>query len=213
MRKIIRGLLVAAAAVASALAYSGLPERVPVHWNLSGEVDRYGSRTEALLLMPLMMLAVWGLMRLLPRIDPLRANYAKFAGTYELLIDAILAMLFLIHVGILLGASGAPDSVTIVVRLAVGAMFVVLGNVMPRTRQNWFIGVRTPWTLASARVWEKTHRVGGYAFVVLGILVLLTAPLAPQVGMPFLTAGIVVVALGTVVYSYLEWRKEQANGA
>lgn len=208
MRRMIRALLVAAAAAASVAAWSRLPERVPIHWGISGEVDRYGSRTEALFIMPLTMLAVWGLMRLLPRIDPLRANYAKFAGTYEVVIDTVLAMMLVVHLAVLLGASGAPASVTIVVRFAVGAMLIVLGNVMPRTRQNWFIGVRTPWTLASARVWEKTHRLAGYMFVGLGLLVIATVPLAPQIGMPLLAGGMIVVALCTVAYSYLEWRKE-----
>lgn len=208
MRRIIRILMIAAAALASAVAWSGMPDLVPLHWNWRGEVDRYGSRTVALVLMPMIMLGVWALMRLLPRIDPFRENYAKFAGTYELLIDTVLAMMLVIHVAVLLGAGGAPDSVTLVVRLAIGAVLIVLGNVMPRTRQNWFVGVRTPWTLASPRVWEKTHRLAGYLLVGVGVLVIATIPLAPQVGMPILAGGVGLVAISTVVYSYLEWRKE-----
>ena len=211
MRRLIRIMMVLVAVGTSLVAYTGLPERVPVHWNLSGEVDRYGSRSEALFMMPLLMLAIWAILRFLPRIDPLRANYAKFAGSYEVIIDSLLAMMLVIHIAIVLGASGAPDSVTMIVRAAIGAMFIVLGNVMPRTRQNWFVGVRTPWTLASARVWDRTHRVAGYLFVALGLIVILTIPLAPQIGMPILAAGVATVALVSVVYSYLEWRKEKAS--
>lgn len=211
MRRLIRALMVLTALVGSAIAYTGLPERVPVHWNLSGEADRYGSRLELLFITPAMMIGVWAMLRFLPRIDPLRANYAKFAGTYEVLIDAVLALMLVTHIIALLGASGAPATVTIVARVAVGVMFIVMGNVMPRTRQNWFVGVRTPWTLSSPRVWERTHRVAGYMFVGLGVLVLATIPLAPQVGIPVLVAGVVAVALGSVVYSYLEWRKERAG--
>jgi len=206
-------MMVLVAVGTSLVAYTGLPERVPVHWNLSGEVDRYGSRSEALFMMPLLMLAIWAILRFLPRIDPLRANYAKFAGSYEVIIDSLLAMMLVIHIAIVLGASGAPDSVTMIVRAAIGAMFIVLGNVMPRTRQNWFVGVRTPWTLASARVWDRTHRVAGYLFVALGLIVILTIPLAPQIGIPILAAGVAVVAMGSVIYSYLEWRKEKREGA
>lgn len=213
MRKVIRILMVLVAAGASLIAYTGLPERVPVHWNISGEVDRYGSRFAVLVLVPLTMLFMWGLLRFLPRIDPLRANYARFAGTYEIIIDSVMAMMLVIHLAVLLGASGAPDSVTLVVRAAVGAMFIVMGNVMPRTRQNWFVGVRTPWTLASERVWERTHRLAGYLFVALGVVVILTIPLAPQIGIPILAAGVAAVAAASVVYSYLEWRKEKRHAA
>lgn len=195
---------------ASVAMYAGLPEQVPVHWDLRGQVDGYGSRFAVLFLTPLIMVAVWGLLRFLPRIDPHRANYARFAGTYEVIIDSVMAMMLVIHLAILLGASGAPDSVPLVVRAAVGAMFIVMGNVMPRTRQNWFVGVRTPWTLASARVWERTHRFAGYMFVALGVVVILTIPLAPQIGIPILAAGLAIVGFGAVIYSYVEWRKEKA---
>jgi uncharacterized membrane protein len=211
MRRLIRIFMVLVAVGASLVMYAGLPEQVPVHWNIRGEVDRYGARHEALFLIPLIMLATWGMLRFLPRIDPLRANYARFAGTYEVIIDSILAMMLVIHLAILLGASGAPDSVSLVVRAAIGAMFIVMGNVMPRTRQNWFVGVRTPWTLASERVWDRTHRLAGYLFVALGVIVILTIPLAPQIGIPVLAAGVAIVGLGSVVYSYLEWRKEKSG--
>ncbi|HUF66671.1 MAG TPA: SdpI family protein [Gemmatimonadaceae bacterium] len=210
MRRLIRIFMVLVAVGASLVMYTGLPEQVPVHWNIRGEVDGYGSRFAVLFLSPLMMIGVWTLLRFLPRIDPLRANYARFAGTYEVIIDSVMAMMLVIHLAILLGASGAPDSVSLVVRAAIGAMFIVMGNVMPRTRQNWFVGVRTPWTLASERVWERTHRLAGYLFVALGLVIILTTPLAPQIGMPILAAGVATVALVSVIYSYLEWRKEKA---
>lgn len=210
MRRLIRIFMVLVAVGASLVMYTGLPEHVPVHWNIRGEVDGYGSRFAVLFLSPLMMIGVWALLRFLPRIDPLRANYARFAGTYEVIIDSVMAMMLVIHLAILFGAGGAPDSVSLVVRAAIGAMFIVMGNVMPRTRQNWFVGVRTPWTLASARVWERTHRLAGYLFVALGVIVILTIPLPPHLGIPVLAAGVAIVGFGSVIYSYLEWRKEKA---
>lgn len=209
MRRLIRILMVASAGAASLFAYTRLPERVPTHWNIRGEPDRYGGPAAALLLIPIMMLAVWGLMRVLPKIDPFRDNYAKFAGTYELIIDLVMGMMLVMHFAILLGAGGAPDTIAVAVRAGMGVMFIILGNILPRTRRNWFVGVRTPWTIADARVWEKTHRVAGYGFVILGVLILLTIPLAPQIGIPVLVAGVAVVGLGSVVYSFLVWRREQ----
>jgi uncharacterized membrane protein len=210
MRRAIRFLMVAAAALASVVVYTRLPERVAVHWNYRLEPDRYGSPLEAVLVMPLVMLFVWGLLRFLPKIDPHRANYEKFRGTYDTMIDALLALFFVIHVAILLGAAGAPGSMEVLIRLAIGALFIILGNIMPRTRQNWFVGVRTPWTLANARVWEKTHRVAGYLFVGLGVVTILTIPLGSHVGVPAMAAGVAIAALGSFIYSYFAWRKEQA---
>lgn len=210
MRRLIRILMVATAALASAVAYSRLPEQVATHWNIRGEPDRYGGPMEALLVIPIVMLAVWGLLRVLPKIDPFRDNYAKFAGTYELVIDLVLGMMLVMHIAVLLGAGGAPQTVASVVRAGMGVMFIMLGNILPRTRQNWFVGVRTPWTLSNPRVWERTHRVAGYGFVALGFLVLLTIPFAPQVGIPVLVAGLAAVGLGSVVYSFFAWRAERA---
>jgi uncharacterized membrane protein len=85
----------------------------------------------------------------------------------------------------------------------------LIGNLLPRARPNWFIGIRTPWTLSSDRVWEKTHRVGGRAFVAGGLAILIAALVAPQWAHYVLVAVVVVCSLGAVLYSYIAWRREQ----
>ena len=89
-----------------------------------------------------------------------------------------------------------------------GVTFVVIGNLIPRARPNWFVGIRTPWTLSSDRVWEKTHRIGGYAFVVMGILVALGGLFGTVLVMPWMGGVIGAIVLGLVIYSYVEWRRE-----
>ncbi|HEU4631068.1 MAG TPA: SdpI family protein [Gemmatimonadaceae bacterium] len=209
MRKWYPIAIVAAAAVASALAWARLPDRVPVHWNAAGAVDRYGSRLEGVLLMPLVMLGVALLIPLLPRIDPRGGNYARFAPTYHLVMNATLTFMLVVHLAILAAALGARIDVARVVPVAIGALLVVLGNVLPRTRPNWMFGIRTPWTLSNDRVWERTHRVGGYLLLGAGLVVALAGLLLPgERGMAVLVATVLAVALGTVVYSYVAWRQE-----
>lgn len=209
MRKWYPALVVAAAVVASALAYTRLPERVPVHWNAAGEVDRYGSRLEGVLVMPIVMLGIALLVPALPKIDPRGRNYEKFAPTYHLVMNATLTFMLLVHVAILAATMGARIDVGRVVPIGVGALLIVLGNVLPRTRPNWMFGIRTPWTLSNDRVWERTHRVGGYLMLGAGLVIALAGLLLPGTrGIAVLVAAVLVAALGSIVYSYVAWRQE-----
>lgn len=210
MRKWYPILVVAAAVVASAVAYARLPERVPVHWNAAGEVDRYGSRLEGVLIMPVVMVGLALLIPALPRIDPRGANYEKFKPTYHLVMNTILTFMLGVHLTVLAATLGVPVDVGRVVPIGVGALLVVLGNVLPRTRPNWMFGIRTPWTLSSDRVWERTHRVGGYLMLAAGLLVALTGLLSPGArSMLVVVVAVVAAALGSVAYSYVAWRQER----
>jgi uncharacterized membrane protein len=209
IRRLVQSLLVAIAFIASAVAWPRIPERVPVHWTLAGEVDRYGTRLEAALIMPVAMLLLWALMRFLPRIDPRRASYARMAGTYELVISLLLATFLAIHATVLGVALGYAVPMGTVVPLIIGLLLIVLGNVLPRARPNWWFGVRTPWTLSSDRVWARTHRLAGHAMFFAGLafvaMAFVDAPWASTV----LVVAIVGSLLAPVVYSYVAWRQER----
>ena len=159
-------LAVAAAVALSVIAYRRLPEQVPLHWGLGGEVDRWGDRWEGAVVLPIVMLVLWGAMRFLPRIDPRGENYAKMQSTYDLLVNAVLTLLLVLHALILGVALGYELPMERIVPALVGVLFVVIGNVLPRARPNWWFGIRTPWTLSNDRVWTRTHRLGGYAMTV-----------------------------------------------
>lgn len=208
MRRLLQPLLVFLALSATALAWARLPERMPMHWNIAGEVDRYGSRAEGALLLPLVMVATWAMMRVLPRIDPRRASYAKMAGTYDLVITIVLASLLVLHVTILAVALGYPVDVSTVAPLVVGAVFMVIGNVLPRARPNWWFGIRTPWTLSNDRVWARTHRVGGYAMLAAGLGMVMVAFVPGSGAKLALLVLTGLCALVPVVYSYFAWRQE-----
>ena len=206
------GLVVTAlAAAVSVWAYPRLPETVATHWNLQGTPDGYSSRLWAVAMMPLLTLGLTGLFNVLPKIDPRRENYAKFLDSYWLIANAVLVFTGVADVLILANGLGYTVQVDRLLPLGVGLLFAFLGNYLTRVEPNWFVGIRTPWTLSSDAVWRKTHRTAGWLFVV-GGLVIAAGAFAPRgVFLPLFVATIVVVAGIPVVQSYILWKREQ-NG-
>jgi len=208
MRKWIPLLVIVVAFVASAAVYQDLPDRMPTHWNMSGEVDGWTSLPWGAFLIPVMLVVMLGVFHLLPKIDPRAPSYAKFRGSYEIVIVAMMIFLLGVHLVILASALGTNIAVDRVMPVAVGLLFIVIGNLLPRMRPNWFIGVRTPWTLSSDRVWERTHRFGGWLFVAAGVLILLTGLLAPSLAHPVLISCTVAVSVILLAYSYIIWKRD-----
>ncbi len=208
MRKWYPALLVVLSIIVSVYAYPRLPDRVPIHWNIHGQPNGYGSRLFATVLFPALLLVMWAFLRGLPRIDPRRANYAKMEGTYDLVVNAALTIVLLAHGSSIAAALGAHVAIERVIPAAIGLMLVVIGNVMPRARPNWWFGIRTPWTLSNDRVWERTHRVGGRLFVAAGVLIVIAAFLPPLVALPAIVVFGAGSSLAAVVYSYFAWREE-----
>jgi uncharacterized membrane protein len=192
----------------AALSWHAVPDRIPVHWGISGRPDRWGGRFEGLLLLPLVGLLTYLVLLLAPRIDPGRANYASFAGAYGTVRLVVLLSMLALQVVMVLAARGHSVDVATLVPLIVGAMFVVLGNLFGKLRPNWFIGIRTPWTLSSKRSWDRTHHAGGWLFILFGFLLMSTA-LARTTWLIITVIGVIAAGvLGLVVYSYVEWRRD-----
>jgi len=216
MRKWIPLLIVAAAVIASAVVYPRLPERIPTHWELSahpsGTVptpNGWSSRLWGAWALPVFLLGMWALVIILPKIDPRGSNYAKFGGTFEGIIVSIMLFMLGMHIIILGAALGYPVAMDRVFPVGLGVLFIVIGNLLPRARPNWFVGIRTPWTLSSDRVWEKTHRFGGHVFVVAGILMILSGVVVAAWARTGLSVLIALCAASVVIYSYIEWKREQ----
>ena len=210
MRRVVHPLLVVIAFATAAVAWTRLPEQVPVHWNLEGEVDRYGSRFEGALLLPVMMLFVWGMLRALPKIDPKRANYPRMASTWTFVITLTLVAMLALHLAVLGSALGYPVPIDTIVPLVVGVLLLGMGNVLPRAKPNWWFGVRTPWTLTSERVWTRTHRVAGYSLSLAGLVLIAAAFVTAPWARMLMLGGIAVAAVVPIVYSYVAWRQENA---
>jgi uncharacterized membrane protein len=204
------GLVIAAVAIGFSIwAYPKLPDRMPTHWDIHGQPNGYSSRLFGVALIPLMILVLTGIAQVLPRIDPRRANYAKFIGVYWLIINCILLFMVVIHFAMLASALGSPVNLTRVGLVGVGLLLALLGTYLRRVEPNWFLGIRTPWTLSSDAVWRETHRVGGWAFVAGGLLLTACAFLKPPLVYWVFGVTIGLVAIVPIVWSYVLWRRER----
>jgi uncharacterized membrane protein len=211
MRKWYPWLIVAGAAAFSAIVYGRLPDEIPTHWDLKGNVNCWSSRTWAAWLMPAILVAMAVILPRLPAIDPKRENYAKFRPTYDLVVYGTMTLVAILHVTTLGASLGWPISMDRVTPVLVGAMLVLLGNVLPRARPNWLFGIRTPWTLTNDRVWERTHRLGGLLFVIAGIALAASSFVMPAAAFPIVIGAVIVASVVTVVYSYFAWKEETAR--
>lgn len=191
-------------------------ENIPVHWNAQGLPDRFSNRQEALLLLWLLpaIAAFSALVFLvLPRIEPMRDNLLKSRKAYKAVWVTIMLLFLGIHGGLsymMLNSSGDAMQSNEFVRVIIagtGIMFIVLGNYLPKTRQNWFLGVRTPWTLSSEYTWEKTHRLAGRLFFCVGFICLLAAFTVNGIYLVFVVTGASIsAALISVTYSFFVYR-------
>lgn len=207
---VIAGALLLATLVAYALAYPQLPAQIPIHWNAQGVVNGYGPRGTLLLLGPGGMLGVLVLFGLLRRLSPRDYEVDSFRPTYlylMLVMEVLLAYLFAV---LLWAALVGPQDALRMVLGGVGVLFMLIGNVLGKVRRNFFIGIRTPWTLASERVWYATHRLAAKAWVASGLLSLLGVML----GLPIwgMVALWVASALLPAAYSLLLYQRLARSG-
>jgi immunity protein, SdpI family len=213
MRKWIPLLIVVAAFIASAVVYPRLPARIPTHWDLSGQPNEWSNRIWGAWVLPVFLLGMWALVQILPRIDPRGSNYAKFGGAFEAIIISVMLFMLALHIVGLRASLGYPVQMQRIMPIGIGILLVVIGNLLPRARPNWFVGIRTPWTLSSDRVWEKTHRFGGRVFVAGGILLTIAGFLWAEWAHVVLVTVVALCTIAVLVYSYLEWKREQPVSA
>jgi uncharacterized membrane protein len=201
-------LVIAAMFVVAALLWSGAPDRIPVHWNLSGDVDGYGGKFAGLLLLPLVALGVYAFLLVLPRFDPGKANYPGFAGAYTAIRISLLGLFVFVDAMTIGAMKNWPMDVARLAPIALGVLTIVLGAVMGKIRPNWFVGVRTPWTLSSKVAWVRTHRAAGWIFMLTGIAAVGAGLVNGRAALWTLMVGVIGGALALVVYSYLLWRSD-----
>jgi uncharacterized membrane protein len=190
-----------------------LPEKVPVHWNLAGEADRFGAPWPHAIVLPLIGLACWSAVLLLPLVDPLRRNYARFPGTLKLFRWLVPLLCVALHLAATLSSLGLPVDHGAAGKAILGVAFVVLGNSMGKLRHNWFVGIRTPWTLASEEVWTRTHRLAAPIWVVGGLLLLAGAFVRGTAGEILLAGALAGMVLVPIAYSYLLFRRLSSSGS
>jgi uncharacterized membrane protein len=186
--------------------YGAIPERMPTHWNAAGEVDGYMRKPVGVLTILLLPLVSYAILKVVPRISPRGFEMDRFQNVTDVINLAVTLMLAGIAAVVLLAASGSGVPVITVITLLVGGLLVVVGNYLGKVRRNFFVGIRTPWTLASDEVWARTHRVGGWLFVLAGVAIIASAG-TPRLLPIVLVGSVVSSALISVAYSYLVYRK------
>jgi len=207
------GLVIAAVAVAVSIwAYPRLPPTVAMHWDLRGAPDGFSSRLLAVSIVPVVLLVMTGLYNVLPKLDPRGENYAKFLSTYWLIANAVIVFVLVAHAMIIASGLGYSVRIDRLMPLGFGLLFIFLGNYITRVEPNWFVGIRTPWTLSSDTVWRKTHRTGGWLMVLGGFVLAVGAFILPHGAfLPLFVTTIVIVALIPIVQSYVLWKREQGK--
>jgi len=210
MRKMAPGIVAVLAALIFGLwALPALPEQVATHWGLDGQPDGWSSRTSAAILLPAIGVGMGVLLGFLPRIDPRRADFYLHAGTYWLIANAVLVFLAIVHSAVIGSALGWPIPLSRIMAIGIGGLLLLIGNLMTRMRPNWFMGIRTPWTLSSDLAWRKTHRLAGYGFVGSGVLSIVAGIVRPEWAPWILMISLGAAGLGSVIYSWIVWRDEQ----
>ncbi|MCL5435905.1 MAG: DUF1648 domain-containing protein [Patescibacteria group bacterium] len=211
MKKIVAILPVVitlACFAAAFYVYPLLPERVASHWNAAGEVNGYMSKFWGAFLMPIMAFGMLGLFWLVPKIDPRRRNIQEFFGTFQLFIACVFLFFAYIYALTLWWNLGGRFNLTVFMVPALAALFYMMGELVAKARPNWFIGIRTPWTLENETVWSKTHALGGRLYKFCALVTLLSL-LVPQVAIWVLLISIIGVSLFLVMYSYLEFQRQE----
>lgn len=193
------------------VVFRDLPEQVPTHWGLDGEVDRWSDRSLLAFLLPIVATLTMLLPRMSPKIDPRGASVGRNRDELQLIINLLAAFLLLVHVATLGVALEWLADPTGVIAVGLGFLLIGVGNYLPRLRANWFVGIRTPWTLSSDAVWRVTHRLGGWVFVLAGLIVAATALLPKSSRAWVIVATVVVAAVVPVAYSYMAWRRERSG--
>lgn len=203
---IVSTLLIAVSAIATAALYERLPAELWMHWNFQGVPDDTMPKLLGTWLLLALAIGIYALFQLLPQFDPLRKNVDRFRSVYNMFALAMVVFMVGLHWFVILWNLGWQFAVGRVVVAGIGGLFAFIGWLLPRTRRNWFLGIRTPWTMSSDRIWEQTHWLGGWLFLAVGVLlVLLSIFQTPHI--VWIVGGIVIAALVPVVYSFVLFMK------
>ena len=199
---IITSLITLIPIVVGLILWDKLPDQVPLHWNAQGEVDGYGTKFQAVFLMPLVLVAAHWICFLGTTLDPKKQNISDKTFTLVLWIIPVISLLC--NSMVFATALGHKVSVEIIMPLFMGALFVVIGNYLPKCKQSYTVGIKLPWTLNDEENWNKTHRMAGFLWVIGGVIIMATAFLG--VFWLFFVVLILMVIIPTV-YSYLLYKK------
>ncbi|MBN2423274.1 SdpI family protein [Candidatus Woesearchaeota archaeon] len=201
-------ILIVLSFITSIYFYPRLPDKIASHWNAIGEVDGYSSKFWGLFLLPLISAAVFVLFIFIPKIDPLQKNISKFRQYFDSMI--LLIILFFIYVYLLMLFWNLNFRFNMMQMLvpAFGVLFFYMGIIVEKAKRNYFVGIRTPWTLANDKVWDKTHKLGGKLFKTSGVIALIGV-FFENYAFLLMIIPVIVASVFLIGYSYWVFRKEK----
>ncbi len=189
-------------------SYSLVPDRMASHWNEYGIVDGYVSKCFGLFFFPFLMLVISLFLLFIPKIDPLKKNIEKFREEYDLFVVWFTVFFFYIYALTLLWNMGVTFNMTFVLMPAFAALFYFVGVLLEKAKRNYFIGIRTPWTLASDEVWNKTHKLGAKLYKIVALSAVVSM-FFTQFSLYFIFIPLIVFSLYLVFYSYFEFKRTE----
>jgi len=189
-----------------AYVWDKLPEKVPMHWNIEGQVDRYGDKSELILIPLLLPLLIYVLFTVIPKIDP-KDKLKHMGKKYTVLKTVLTAFMSALSMMIIYAAMHESFYNPNYILLLIGVLFAILGNYFKTIRANYFIGIKTPWTLESETVWKETHKLAGKIWLVGGLIIIFGSLILEKTANTILFATITVtITLIPVVYSYFKYQ-------
>jgi uncharacterized membrane protein len=202
-------ILILAATIAGLSVWNRLPDQMASHWNVNDQVDGYMSKFWGVFLMPLITLGMFLLFLVIPSIDPLKANIAQFREVFNLFIALIVGFMVYVHALTLLWNLGYTNfGLGRAMMPALGVLFIFVGYMLRKAKRNFFIGIRTPWTLSSDRVWDETHRIGATLFMISGTLALLGSFFGGMTAFVMIMVPLLGSTIFLVIYSYVLYQRE-----
>ncbi|PFR92299.1 SdpI family protein [Priestia megaterium] len=190
------------------IALPHLPATMPIHWGANGEADGFATKINAMILTVGIMVLIYFIIAFVPRIDPRKENYKYFSKTYNIVLNAVLLLFFFVNMSTILQGLGYNVPMSYIAPIMAGLVFIIIGNYLQRVRSNYFMGIRTPWTLSNETVWKKTHRLSGKIFFIGGLLILISAFLPDGYKSVIMWGSIVLCVAIPYLYSYLAYKKE-----
>ncbi|MBU5678608.1 MAG: SdpI family protein [Candidatus Aenigmatarchaeota archaeon] len=187
--------------------YPKIPERMATHWNAKGEVDSYLPKAIGIFIIPFSLIPIFIIFYLIPKIDPLKKNIECFRKYYD--IFAILFFLFMLsfHIWIILWNVGITINPQVFLPIAFSFLFFYLSILLENAKRNWFVGIRTPWTLSSEKVWKNTHKLGGKLFRIVAILSFIGIFFG-KYSWFFILVPVILISIYLILYSYFEYERE-----
>lgn len=192
-----------------AYIWNQLPEKVPMHWNINGEVDRYGEKIELIIIPILLPLLIYIIFLVVPKIDP-KNKLNKMGNKLQTIKFLLTTLMSILALFVIYTAKNESFTNPNYIVLLIGVLYIIFGNYFKTIKANYFIGIRTPWTLESETVWKKTHNLGGKIWFVGGIIVVISSLiLGKEINFSIFLIITGIIATIPIVYSYIIFKKEK----